>query len=134
MKEVPTELFVIVNEEKEIPKLQFSKSPRKWWELLRWCSKGQHGSGEQADFEEKCHVKRGSFLELFIFGIWSIYQCPQGDQDPYTQPVPCYGDATEQPSVSEGGLTKPLQGHTPTASPLFVGDVVPVLSVLVSVD
>lgn len=30
---------------------------------------------------------------------------PQGSQDPYTQPIPCYRDTTEQSSESQRGLT-----------------------------
>lgn len=69
MKEVPAELFVIVNKEKETPKPQFSKSSRKQYELPRCCFKGQEGPGDQADFKGNSHVKGGSFLELFIFDI-----------------------------------------------------------------
>lgn len=77
MKEVPTKLFVIVSKEKETPKQQFSKHSWKRREILRWSSKGQDGTPScQADFGEKSHVKGGTFLELFIFDIWSIDWCP----------------------------------------------------------
>lgn len=40
MKAVPTQVFVIVNKEKEIPQRQFSKNSRKQWEFLDGAPKG----------------------------------------------------------------------------------------------
>lgn len=67
MKDVPTELFLIV-EEKKPSNNNFSNAQENGKSCLD-CSKGQYSSGEQADFQGKFHVKGGSFPELFIFDI-----------------------------------------------------------------
>lgn len=81
MKEVATEVFVIVNE-KENPQTAIFQKLKKMVRALemvlqrtvwfRWASR----------FWRKCHVKGGSFLELFIFNIWPIYWCPPGKSRP----------------------------------------------------
>lgn len=72
-----------------------------------------------------------SLNSLYLIYDQSI-DAPREGKTLTIQPVPCYGDPTEQPSESQGGLAKSLQGHIPAASSLFV-DVLPVLSSLVSV-